>query len=60
MNVLKNYNQWEMDVNANEIWQTQDVLNPATGEVLATGSNLGKGAASEVDKAVAAAHAAYL
>lgn len=57
MEILKNYinGKWT-DCNTTE---TSNVVNPATGEVMAR-VPAGKAAASEVDKAVAAAHAAYL
>lgn len=57
MEILKNYinGKWT-DCNTTE---TSNVINPATGEVMAK-VPAGKAAATEVDKAVAAAHAAYL
>lgn len=57
MEILKNYinGKWT-DCNTTE---TSNVVNPATGEVMAR-VPAGKAAAAEVDKAVAAAHAAYL
>ncbi len=57
MEILKNYinGKWT-DCNTTE---TSNVINPATGEVMAK-VPAGKAAATEVNKAVAAAHAAYL
>lgn len=57
MDILKNYisGKW-VDAQASE---TSNVINPATGEIMAK-VPIGKGAAAEVEKAVAAAHAAYL
>ncbi|MBO9659830.1 MAG: aldehyde dehydrogenase family protein, partial [Chitinophagaceae bacterium] len=57
MELLKNYikGKWVEVPSA----ETSNVLNPATGEVLAK-VPAGKTAAAEVEKAVAAAHEAYL
>lgn len=57
MELLKNYinGKWTDSPSA----ETSNVLNPATGEVLAK-VPAGMQAAGEVEKAVAAAHAAYL
>jgi len=57
MEILKNYinGKWT-DCNTKE---TSNVINPATGEVIAR-VPAGKAAAAEVEKAVAAAQAAYL
>jgi malonate-semialdehyde dehydrogenase (acetylating) / methylmalonate-semialdehyde dehydrogenase len=57
MELLKNYinGKWTDGPSA----ETSNVLNPATGEVLAK-VPAGKTAAAEVEKAVAAAHEAYL
>lgn len=57
MEILKNYinGKWT-DCNTTE---TSNVVNPATGEVIAR-VPAGKAAAAEIEKAVAAAQAAYL
>lgn len=57
MEILKNYinGKWT-DCNTTE---TSNVVNPATGEVIAR-VPAGKAAATEIEKAVAAAQAAYL
>jgi len=57
MEILKNYinGKWA-DCNTTE---TSNVVNPATGEVIAR-VPAGKAAATEIEKAVAAAQAAYL
>lgn len=57
MEILKNYinGKWA-DCN---ITETSNVVNPATGEVIAR-VPAGKAAATEIEKAVAAAQAAYL